>query len=834
MVTVQKITLQGFKSFKRKTAIPFPTGFSVVTGPNGAGKSNVVDAFSFVLGIRSSREIRADKGEDLIYGGSKTKENSDYALVSLVLDNSRKLLPVEDGEVVISRKLNKQGVSTYRMNGRVVTKQHMAAILAQAHIHADGHNIIKQGDVNQIVEMDSVERRQILDELSGIREYDEKKAKAMKELEAIGAKVKEAEILLNEKGSIVAKLKQERDAALAYREMNADMEKIRASIIWKENEETGGELGGVEKKTGEKNAEMAKLDAEVAKLDAEIGGYERGFEEMARYVVKASSQMEESKKLVKLQAEADRLRYKMESNEREAARLANVTDRLRGMDERLNPAAKSVSGVKGVFGPLAGLMTIPRDYRVAAEVAAGSHMQDIVVDSTDTAVACVKRLKESRAGRARFVPLDRISSGRGALPAGAIGWMSDLVKFDRKYAPAVLYALGSTACVEGIDKAKSLAKSSRTRMVTLDGDLIESSGAVIGGFYNKKVAEEKPEIGQYMKEKAKLEDENIALENRLRELNAELEKLADKDKGSFRLTFEKDRIRLDEKMKAAKAKRAAAYERRLAMQQEIGRLNIQKAKLEAKYDNAKAQLKTFESSGKRISPKGLQPFVGMNLSKLRAEERDTIMKLNALGQINFRAIEEFESIRGEFEEFKQKVDKIVEEKGKIVDTITKIESKRLETFSATLNDVSRHFKDVYGELAGGEASLSLEVPNDIDSGLSISAAPEGKKLLSIDSLSGGEKTLTAFAFLFALKKHRPSPFYILDEADAALDKENTKKVVGLLKKHSVGSQFIIISHNDHMVREADRVYGVNMNEGESKIIAIELPLAAQKIAQKNN
>jgi chromosome segregation protein len=371
-------------------------------------------------------------------------------------------------------------------------------------------------------------------------------------------------------------------------------------------------------------------------------------------------------------------------------------------------------------------------------------------------------------------------------------------------------------------------------MVTLDGDLVESSGAVTGGFYSKRPREERAEVGQYLKEKARIEDENIALEKRLREIGPELEKFADNEKGSFKVTFEKDRIKLNEKARAAKEKRTAAYERKLALGGDMGRLNIQKAKLEARFDNAKTQLESFDGRGSKISPEKLKPFVDMNLSKLRAEERDTIMKLNALGQINFRAIEEFASIKDEFEDFKSKVDKIVEEKGKIVETITKIESKRLETFSSTLDGVSKHFRDVYSELTGGEANLGLEVANNIDSGLMISAAPMGKKLLGLDSLSGGEKTLTAFAFIMALKRHKPSPFYILDEADATLDKQNTKKIVNMLKKHSVGSQFIVISHNDQMIREADRVYGVTMNEGESKIIAIELPQSVQSEVQKNN
>ena len=89
--------------------------------------------------------------------------------------------------------------------------------------------------------------------------------------------------------------------------------------------------------------------------------------------------------------------------------------------------------------------------------------------------------------------------------------------------------------------------------------------------------------------------------------------------------------------------------------------------------------------------------------------------------------------------------------------------------------------------------------------------------------SVGEKTLTAFTFLFAIQRHRPSPFYILDEADAALDKTNTKKVAALIRKQAGMAQFIVISHNDALVGEADQVYGVSMEDGESKVMGIELP-----------
>ena len=103
---IRKVTMEGFKSFKRKVAIPLLPGFTVLTGPNGAGKSNLSEAVSFVFGLQS-RAMRARKAEELIFHGSKSKPASDHAKVAVYFDNSKKTLPLEEEEVVIGRKINK-------------------------------------------------------------------------------------------------------------------------------------------------------------------------------------------------------------------------------------------------------------------------------------------------------------------------------------------------------------------------------------------------------------------------------------------------------------------------------------------------------------------------------------------------------------------------------------------------------------------------------------------------------------------------------------------------------------------------------------------------------
>jgi chromosome segregation protein len=836
MAKLERIVLQGFKSFKRKTSIPFPTGFSVITGPNGSGKSNLGDAVAFVLGKSSSKALRAKKSQDLVFHGSQRKSGADYAKVGLYFNNASKNLPLEEDTVSISRRINKKGVSTYRMNGRVVTRQQIVDMFALAGVTADGHNIIQQGDVNKIVEMDAEQRRQIIDEISGISEFDEKKAKAEKELAKIEERVREAEIIINEKASIMDKLKAERDAALKYRELESGLARIRAALVWKDYSGARKSMESIEGELRGKEAETGKLEKEIGEFDTRLQEEEGKLEELTKSVLKASDQIDVTRKIERLRGEIERKRDRIESNRREIERIDSIVEKISSIDSGSNPALNALKDMPGVQGSLSELIMVPPEYRTAVEVSAGSHMRDVVVDTMNNAVRCVKHLKANRSGRARFLPMDRVRGlPRKPLPTGAIGWLSELIQHDPIHDGIVSYVFSTTAAVKDIDRAKAIAKSQRVRMVTLDGDLMEASGAITGGYYRKSKAG--PEAARYQEEKRKLSKEIETLESGLRGMNMDLEILAEKEKRTKTTDLERERVKLDESLREIREKRKGTYERLLIIQQEVGRSNINKARLEARFDNLKLQWEQRSERDEKAEkkngyPEELEEYVRTGTAKLKEMERESIIQIQNLGPINLKSVEDFETLRTEFEDFKEKVDKIIEEKDAIVRTVSRIEEKRLETFNKYLGEISRNFRTVYRELTAGEAELVLDNPSDLESGLLIRAQPPGKKLLNIDSMSGGEKTLTAFTFLFAIQRCRPSPFYILDEADATLDKSNTKKVADLIRKQASMAQFIVISHNDALVREADQVYGVSMEDGESKILGLELP-AEGKRARNN-
>ena len=215
-VRIDNIEMQGFKSFAKKTKLILPSNFNIVCGPNGSGKSNVLDSVCFVLGRKSAKSLRAGRMTELIFSGTPKVRAADFAKVSITFNNKDKTFQVEEDKLTVSRKVNTKGVSIYQLNGRTVTREKMLEILRKANIHPDGHNIILQGDVTEIIEMSARGRREIIDEVAGIAEFDEKRDKAKNEILKVEERLRSSGIILEEREKNLVKLKGEADSARKY------------------------------------------------------------------------------------------------------------------------------------------------------------------------------------------------------------------------------------------------------------------------------------------------------------------------------------------------------------------------------------------------------------------------------------------------------------------------------------------------------------------------------------------------------------------------------------------------------------------------------------------
>lgn len=810
MTRLDRITMQGFKSFAGKVTIPFPGGFNVICGPNGSGKSNVIDAMLFVLGTTSAKSIRAQKLQNLLFNGARTRKPAEFCDVSLYIDNKDRRIPGYEDDIKITRKMNRSGITIYKIDGKTVTRSKMIDIIANTGLSPDGYNIIMQGDVTRIIEMSPMERRGIIDDISGISEFDDKKEKAYKEMEKVENRVRENMIVIAEKQKLVQRLKVEKENAEKYQKLSAELRKSKASILKTRLKTTLEKIKTLEKDVSEATANFEKFTKDSSGIEKEADELEKTLSRINDDIIKKSRNYDVLRQLDSVRTEIIRKKDRIDLNDRELVRLESLVM----PDDKTNFAVKEILSAKisGVYGTIGQLIEIPGKYSTAFEVALGKHFQDIVVSTDDVAVACVKYLKERKAGRVRFIPLNKIK--KRYMPdykkvPGVIGNAIDLISFDELHRPAMEYVLGSTVIVDKIDTAK---KVHGPRIVTMDGDMKETSGAIIGGFFRASEKGQK----KFQDEIRKLEEENDHMEDEIEVLEEQLEKLRGLEKVESEEVkkLQEEKLKIEQGREDTRKKWKESYEERQILQSKISKIKIEKARQEAALDNLNFEFLDF---------KDVTEFFSSSVEELQERVTRITLEVNKIGPVNLKAIDEYSIISVEFDELKRKLDKLLEEKDAVVNTVQEIEKKRYDKFMETFTEISMHFTNIYKDLVNGMGALRLEINNDINSGLIIEANPSGKRVVNLDAMSGGEKTVTSLAFIFATLQHYAAPFYVLDEIDAALDKANTKKITDVIKKYSKTVQFIVITHNDLTISEADKVFGVSLDEGVSKVFGIDMP-----------
>ncbi len=246
--------------------------------------------------------------------------------------------------------------------------------------------------------------------------------------------------------------------------------------------------------------------------------------------------------------------------------------------------------------------------------------------------------------------------------------------------------------------------------------------------------------------------------------------------------------------------------------------DVRKAVVETKLANVNAELSGFQDVP------GLQGKSEKDKPELDARRREIEPQVSALSSnVNLKAIDLYGEHMANLNEQKVKVQQLATEKEAVLAIIQEIEGKKTSTFMETFNFINSNFQKLFSQIFRGSGSLVLENPQSpFDGGLTIEARLDNKEVKYLELMSGGEKSLIALIFLFALQSYRPSSIYILDEADAALDQENSMKLAQLLKSLSGNTQFIVISHNQNVYKDADCLVGIAMTKDGSKLVEVKL------------
>lgn len=277
---LKQIELENFKSFGGKLTIPLMEGYMAVTGPNGSGKSNITDAILFVLGPKSSKAVRAGKLTDLIFDGGKSQGKAGYTKVSLVFDNTDRLMPWDDDVVRLTRfvKFTENGTdynSYFYINDRKSSLTEFDSLLTKARISADGYNMVQQGDVTRIVQMGNLERRRVLDAISGIASYDADLEKAAVERAEAKANLERIGIITGELEGQIKRLEKDREDARKYLEMQKHLDMAKAQLVHRQLRTENDKLESIENYITELSASIAELRERKATLAVEYDANEK-------------------------------------------------------------------------------------------------------------------------------------------------------------------------------------------------------------------------------------------------------------------------------------------------------------------------------------------------------------------------------------------------------------------------------------------------------------------------------------------------------------------------------------------------------------------------------
>lgn len=361
-------------------------------------------------------------------------------------------------------------------------------------------------------------------------------------------------------------------------------------------------------------------------------------------------------------------------------------------------------------------------------------------------------------------------------------------------------------------------KRLQTKLMTAENDKNELNRQI--SFHENLIETKTEEITNIEHNNVKLEEDKKRYQNDIVELNKKMEELHEQivqiEEKLGKLLKERDEINAElielEKQKHIKA---ADIER---IAEQIESFKARRRELEPQLDNAK---KDLEDAGEDVAK--LEP-IEISIEEITSKIQRLENRMAELGDVNMRALAAYDEVLARQSELKEQIETLSKERKEILERMQGYEQLKKETFMKTYNHINENFKEVFHQLSEGEGELKLECPDDpLAGGMTIEAQPRDKKLQRLESMSGGEKSLTALAFVFAIQRYMPSPFYAFDEVDASLDTMNVERIAQMVQNQSKETQFIVVSHRRPMIESANRTLGVTQKEkGITKVTGIKL------------
>jgi chromosome segregation ATPase len=766
---LRSISMKGFKSFPERTTLEFSPGVSVIVGPNGSGKSNITDAVLWALGEQSPGAIRGASMQDVISAGGKGVGQRRAAEVEVVIDNSEGRAATEFSEIAVERRLDRSGDSGYRLNGARCRLADVTDVLSDTNLGREMHSVISQGRVETIVHSKPRERRLLVEEAAGLGKHRKRRRRAELKLRSARDNLDRALDVEREARARLRPLKRQAQAA----ELGARIEReelgLRAQLVSEELRFGADRAAAAEKAAAKARTSRAKLEERLA----EVGKRRREAEE--RFAARDRERTQAWGVLTKLRGEQERVAVRVNSLSSREAEMEAGLERLRAelgpLTLDVGPGAAPGERARKLEEELgevdAGLRTANEGLAVARSAGAAESAREAA-------------LAEVRAGAER-------ASRHARRAEGLLG--------ERHREALRARVAAGEELLDGTRAARAAAEAAgaaiRARVERIERKVVGGEGD------GDEIAEELRVCSQ---QEFELQGEMKETSDELTRAEVEAAHLGDRRAEAAR-ELAAIGARLGEEIPPAEE--PLGEEARAEIDRRLERL-----------DRRRAQIGP-------VNPLAEQEY---------EEAREHVESLQAQREDVERSMRELESLIREIDE--------------------EIERAFEETFEATAKNFEEMVEHLFPGGRGRLRRVSLrpvrdeerpageqEVPSEAEPepegeeederdelGVEIEVTPAGKSTRKLQLLSGGEKSLVALAFVFAVFLARPCPFYILDEVEAALDDANIDRFLQLIRRFSDRAQFVIVTHQKRTMDAADVLYGVSMGgDGVTKVVSKRLP-----------
>ena len=882
-----RLEIQGFKSFASSLQLDFQRGITAIVGPNGSGKSNVADAIRWVLGEQSLKLLRGKRSDDVIFAGSDKRSRLGMAEASLIINNADGGAPIDYSEIVITRRVYRDGEGEYLINRQPARLQDIQLLLARANFGQRTYSVIGQGMIDSFLISNPQERKHLFDEAAGVRQYQLKKDQALQKLALSKENLAQGEAIMVEIEPRLRTLTRQVRRLERREEIERQLCDAQTRYFGRRWQDIDGEHQELDTEYAEHERQRAAVAKELEAIQHELEQIERersasetfgALQKHYNAILDEKNRLLERQAVVKGQLEvaakragagetaflerrAHELRRNLRQLHEERAALAQAITRHQGSlaKDRVNlqTVEQEFQDLEMKLGQLQAQwqeqVTVPE---IQQSVAAFGAKYDAFVHDLHAQETLNPTTVRSQARRLQ-AELEKIHRRLSA--AHLTTDPKQLAAVQQQLVDAAERRQARLRTVMQLQTDLRLVEQQDAQLAQQEGKLTTEVGGLQHEASIQELAKTNPDAAYaaYVDQAKNIDRELGGIDQRLNAARQEINGF-----NTIETTKKERLFALQKEFRSTQHQLNAATHA-------VNDRQVKLARVEQRLDDLKHELtQTMGDDALRAVAQAAEAKLEGDITLLAEEIGRLTKQLQLIGGIEETVTTEYTATNARWEFLSQQAADLKAGIGSLEKAIAELDDIITEKFNAAFKKINNEFHSYFRTLfRGGRAELVLvkEVlrPDDdlteaesamaeangeakpepkpvkdedkVVTGIDIKATPPGKKLQSITMLSGGERALTSIALLCAIISNNPSPFVVIDEVDAALDEANSQRFAAILEQLAHKTQFITITHNRATMEKAGILYGVTMgDDGVSQLLSVKMDQVEEIIKSYGN